>query len=63
MKGSRVQFLRICCIYLSVIGHAVAEVFTSMADVENLVNTERKIVDILRLLIKAEQEKIISIEK
>ncbi|XP_055356153.1 LOW QUALITY PROTEIN: prolyl 4-hydroxylase subunit alpha-1-like [Paramacrobiotus metropolitanus] len=39
-----------------------AEVFTSMADVHNLIHTEGRILNILELLIEAEKEKIAAIE-
>lgn len=40
-----------------------AEVFTSMADVNNLINSEGRIISILRLLVDAEKEKLAAIEE
>jgi hypothetical protein len=46
----------------SLLNFASTEVFTATADVHHLVNTERRIIDVLRLLITAEKNRLSAIE-
>ena len=50
-------------VFIGTLHYGRAEVFTSMADVQNVVNTERKIVDVLRLLVHSEKARMEAIER
>nr|CAB71299.1 prolyl 4-hydroxylase alpha subunit 1 [Caenorhabditis elegans] len=55
--------MRLALLVLATIGYAVADLFTSIADMQNLLETERNIPKILDKYIHDEEERLVQLKK